>query len=60
MIKLSLQNEKQRSDNNIERTIKLNGTIVLNDVAYLLPWTDNDTNEEKLLSFQYMTGGVTT
>jgi len=53
------RNEKQRSDNNIERTIKLNGTIVLNDVAYLLPWTDNDTNEEKLYHFN-LDGGVTT
>ena len=53
------RNEKQRSDINIERTIKLNDTVVLNDVAYLLPWTDSDTKEEKLYHFN-LDGGQTT
>lgn len=46
------RNEAQRNDDEIERTITLNGKVVLNtDVngsAYLLPWTDSETGEEKL------------
>lgn len=57
------RNEEQRSDSEIERVIKLNGKVVLNtDVngsAYLLPWTDADTNEEKLYHWN-LDGGETT
>lgn len=51
--------EEQRSDNYIERTITLNGKKVLDDVTYLLPWTDSETNEEKLYHYNYE-GGTTT
>lgn len=53
------RNEKQRSDINIERTITLNGKKVLDDVKYLLPWTDTDTGEEKLYNYD-LDGGTTT
>ena len=52
------RNEEQRSDDNIERTITLNGKVVLNDVAYLLPWTDED-GSEKLYHWN-LDGGETT
>lgn len=52
------RNEKQRSDDNIERTITLNGKVVLNDVEYLLPWTDED-GSEKLYHWN-LEGGKTT
>lgn len=51
------RNEKQRSDDNIERTITLNGRTVLNDVTYLLPWTDED-GTEKLYHWN-LDGGTT-
>ncbi len=51
--------EQQRSDTYIERTISLNGTKVLDDVTYLLPWEDWETKEEKLYHWNY-DGGVTT
>lgn len=53
------RNEAQRADSYIERTITLNGKTVLNDVAYLLPWTDSDTDEEKLYHWN-LDGGTTT
>ena len=53
------RNEAQRSDNNIERTITLNGKVVLNDVTYLLPWTDNQNGTEKLYHWN-LEGGETT
>ncbi|WP_066890372.1 endo-alpha-N-acetylgalactosaminidase family protein [Clostridium nigeriense] len=52
------RNEKQRSDDNIERKITLNGKVVLNDVTYLLPWTDED-GTEKLYHWN-LDGGNTT
>lgn len=52
------RNEEQRSDDNIERTIRLNGKVVLNDVEYLLPWTDED-GTEKLYHWN-LEGGTTT
>lgn len=52
------RNEQQRSDDNIERTITLNGKVVLNDVTYLLPWTDED-GTEKLYHWN-LDGGKTT
>lgn len=52
------RNEKQRSDDNIERTITLNGKVVLNDVTYLLPWTEED-GTEKLYHWN-LDGGKTT
>ena len=57
------RNEEQRSDIEIERTITLNGKVVLNtDVAehtYLLPWIDNQNGEEKLYHWNE-DGGTTT
>jgi len=53
------RNEKQRNDSNIERTITLNGKVVLNDVTYLLPWTDVENKEEKLYHWN-LDGGTTT
>ena len=53
------RNEEQRSDDYIERTITLNDKVVLNDVTYLLPWTDTDTGEEKLYHWN-LEGGTTT
>lgn len=57
------RNEEQRSDTEIERTITLNGKVILNtDVdgsAYLLPWTDNDDGSEKLYHWN-LEGGSTT
>lgn len=53
------RNEAQRSDSVIERTITLNGTKVLEDGAYLLPWKDSETGEEKLYHWNY-DGGTTT
>ncbi|GAA0083683.1 endo-alpha-N-acetylgalactosaminidase family protein [Clostridium sp. CTA-7] len=52
------RNEEQRNDDNIERTITLNGKVVLNDVTYLLPWTDED-GTEKLYHWN-LDGGKTT
>lgn len=52
------RNEAQRSDDNIERTITLNGKVVLNDVSYLLPWTDEDESEK--LYHWNLDGGETT
>lgn len=52
------RNEEQRSDDNIERTITLNDKVVLNDVTYLLPWTDED-GTEKLYHWN-LDGGNTT
>ena len=52
------RNEKQRNDDNIERTITLNGKVVLNDVTYLLPWTEED-GSEKLYHWN-LDGGKTT
>ena len=52
------RNEEQRSDDNIERTITLNDKVVLNDVTYLLPWTDED-GTEKLYHWN-LDGGSTT
>lgn len=52
------RNETQRNDNYIERTITLNGKKVLDDVKYLIPWTDADTKAEKLYHYNYE-GGVT-
>lgn len=45
--------------NYVERTITLNGKKILDDATYLLPWTDWETNEEKLYHFNYQ-GGETT
>ena len=53
------RNEKQRSDTNIERTITLNNKKVLDDVTYLLPWTDNQDGSEKLYHWN-LEGGKTT
>ena len=57
------RNEAQRNDIEIERTIRLNGKVVLNtDVnqsTYLLPWIDNDSGEEKLYHWN-LDGGTTT
>ncbi len=53
------RNEEQRNDEYIERTIYLNDLKVLDDVAYLLPWTDPETKEEKLYHYNY-DGGTTT
>ena len=53
------RNEEQRDDSYIERTITLNDKVVLNDVTYLLPWTDTDTGEEKLYHWN-LEGGTTT
>ena len=53
------RNEEQRSDDYIERTIALNDKVVLNDVEYLLPWTDTETGEEKLYHWN-LEGGTTT
>ena len=52
------RNEEQRSDDNIERTITLNGKVVLNDVTYLLPWTE-ENGTEKLYHWN-LDGGKTT
>lgn len=51
------RNEEQRSDENIERTITLNDRVVLDDVTYLLPWTDED-GTEKLYHWN-LDGGTT-
>lgn len=51
--------EQQRNDDNIARTITLNGRTVLDDVTYLLPWTDAESGEEKLYHWN-MEGGTTT
>lgn len=53
------RNEEQRDDSYIERTITLNGKVVLDDVEYLLPWTDDETGEEKLYHWN-LEGGTTT
>ena len=53
------RNEEQRNDDYVERTITLNGKKVLDDVTYLLPWTDSDTKEVKLYHYNY-DGGTTT
>ena len=57
------RNEAQRSDIEIERTITLNGKVVLNtdttESTYLLPWTDNQNGEEKLYHWN-LDGGTTT
>ena len=53
------RNEEQRDDSYIERTITLNDKVVLNDVEYLLPWTDDETGEEKLYHWN-LEGGTTT
>ncbi len=52
------RNETQRNDTYIERTITLNGKKVLDDVKYLIPWTDAETNTEKLYHYNYE-GGTT-
>ncbi len=44
--------------NYVERTITLNGKKVLDDATYLLPWTDAETNKEKLYHYNY-DGGTT-
>ena len=51
--------EEQRRDENIERIITLNGKKVLEDVTYLLPWTDNQDGSEKLYHWN-LEGGTTT
>lgn len=51
--------QEQRSDDYIERTITLNNKVVLDDVTYLLPWTDGETGEEKLYHWN-LEGGTTT
>ena len=43
----------------LERTITLNGKKVLDDVTYLLPWTDNQDGSEKLYYWN-LDGGQTT
>lgn len=53
------RNEEQRDDENIERTITLNDKKVLDDVTYLLPWTDNQNGNEKLYHWN-LDGGQTT
>ena len=60
------RNEDQRPEvsgstnyNFVERTITLNNKKILDDVTYLLPWIDNETNEEKLYHYNY-DGGTTT
>ena len=57
------RNEAQRSDIEIERTITLNGKVVLNtdttESTYLLPWIDNQNGEEKLYHWN-LDGGTTT
>ena len=57
------RNEEQRSDIEIERTITLNGKVVLNtdvnESVYLLPWTDNQDGTEKLYHWN-LDGGTTT
>ena len=57
------RNEEQRSDIEIERTITVNGKVVLNTDAdehtYLLPWIDNQNGEEKLYHWNE-DGGTTT
>lgn len=59
------RNEEQRPEvsptnyNFVERTITLNNKKILDDVTYLLPWTDSETNEEKLYHYNY-DGGTTT
>ena len=57
------RNEGQRSDERIERTITLNGKVVLNtdteNSTYLLPWTDNQDGSEKLYHWN-VNGGSTT
>ncbi|MGN0330509.1 MAG: endo-alpha-N-acetylgalactosaminidase family protein [Kineothrix sp.] len=50
---------EQRTDENIERIITLNGKKVLEDVTYLLPWTDNDDGTLKLYHWN-LEGGTTT
>ena len=52
------RNEEQRKDDNIERTITLNGKVVLNDVKYLLPWTE-ENGAEKLYHWN-LDGGQST
>lgn len=52
------RNEAQRSDSYIERTITLNNKKVLDDVTYLLPWTDNQDGTEKLYHWN-LEGGTT-
>ena len=55
--------EEQRNDIQIEREITLNDKVVyrtdVDSSAYLLPWIDNDTNEEKLYHWN-LDGGTTT
>lgn len=52
------RNAAQRSDSYIERTITLNDKKVLDDVTYLLPWTDNQDGTEKLYHWN-LEGGTT-
>ncbi len=52
------RNTEQRSDSYIERTITLNGKEVLNDVKYLLPWTD-ENGDQKLYHWN-LDGGTST
>ena len=57
------RNEEQRDDIEIERTITLNGKVVLNtdvnESTYLLPWIDNQDGSEKLYHWN-LDGGTTT
>ena len=53
------RNPNQRRDNIIERTITLNNTEILRDGAYLIPWEDSETKEQKLYHWNY-DGGETT
>ena len=50
--------EEQRNDDNIERIITLNDKVVLDEVKYLLPWTEED-GTEKLYHWN-LDGGTTT
>ena len=53
------RHEAQRPDDIIERGITLNGKLVLDDDAYLLPWQDYQGEQDKLYYFNY-DGGETT
>ena len=51
--------QNQRQDENIERIITLNDKVVLDEVKYLLPWTDAETKEVKLYHWN-LDGGEST
>lgn len=55
----SLSADAHQTYNYVERTIKLNDKVVLDNAKYLLPWIDSETKEEKLYFYDYHGGEST-